>query len=189
LKELFQGSDEIVQKSFKGCTANKGNEWGKGLRRSLTKKLLPAGIMRARCLTHAPTRPLSFVPSAGNGERLRPIQFAAMRVIAGLRGELQAVVVIYIFEEIHDFRRRPRIRGRIALSLRPTWSQAAAGAEDVPTEPTSAVCKPIVLREQEVKMASLFVIHQGFGDDQQLWGSTLDGTFRANDAVFDGVRM
>ena len=38
-------------------------------------------------------------------------------------------------------------------------------------------------------MASLFVIHQGFGDDQQLWGSTLDGTFRANDAVFDGVRM
>ena len=103
MKELFQGSDEIVQKSFKGCTANKGNEWGKGLRRSLTKKLLPAGIMRARCLTHAPTRPLSFVPSVGNGERLRPIQFAAMRVIAGLRGELQAVVVIYIFEEIHRF--------------------------------------------------------------------------------------
>jgi hypothetical protein len=59
--------------------------------------------------------------------------------------------------------------------MQPTRSQAAAGADDVLTEPTSAVCKPVVLREQEVKMANLYVFHEGQDIDQQLWYTIFDG--------------
>ena len=73
--------------------------------------------------------------------------------------------------------------------MRPTRSQAAAGAEDVLTEPTSAVCKPVVLREQEVKMANLYVFHEGQDIDQQLWYTIFDGTNWARDTRVQNVGM
>ena len=66
--------------------------------------------------------------------QLRPIQFAAMRLIAGGRGGLRAMMRSIFSKKFTDFRRRPRVRGRIALSLQPTLSQAAAEAADVLTE-------------------------------------------------------
>src|SRR5262249_33947574 len=53
--------------------------------------------------------------------------------------------------------------------------QAPDGQRRSLTEPTSAVCDLVVLTEKEVKMANLYVFHQGFGGNGQLWYSSFDG--------------
>jgi hypothetical protein len=82
-------------------------------------------------------------------------------------GELRAMI---------DFRRKsqilgedPRIQGRVALSARPSWPQAVAGAEA-----TSAV-RDLVLNK-EVKMAKLYVFHDGRADSRHLYYASFDGS-------------
>src|SRR5215472_14042142 len=65
--------------------------------------------------------------------------------------------------------------------MRSTWPQAAAGAEPAP-----AVCN---LLNKEIKMANLYVFHQGSGDNGQLWYFSFDGTKWYDDRQVEHVGM
>jgi hypothetical protein len=80
------------------------------------------------------------------------------------------MIVIYIFEENHRLSETtPNPAPRSIVSA------ANLAASSRGSRTTFAVCDLIVRTEEEVKMANLYVFHQGQQNDGQLWWSVYDG--------------
>jgi hypothetical protein len=92
------------------------------------------------------------------------------------------MILIYIFEENHRLSKTTSNPPRRSIAGAAILAVSSRGSRT-----TVAVCDLIVRTEQEVKMANLYVFHQGERENGQLWYSVFDGTNWSGDNYLPNI--